>query len=254
MFPVQVQKLTKTQMRNLLKGKGARIKIGTASTLYLSEKQYKGFYKNSKLGKAYTLKLSQEQLAKQGSGLFGDVYNFVKRTPFLKEAANAAIRGGKKYAHKGIDYLSNRAHSKIEEFPTIGDGLKRGRIIKGKGILGDVISFINPTAGAVAKTIGLGMKKRTRRGKGFLGDVLKAGAKAVAQKGIEAGANYLSNKVEGMGMKRKRKATQAQLNALAIGRAIRDENRRKKGFTVSGSGRARKKYSGAALLPAGYSK
>ncbi len=34
---------------------------------------------------------------------------------------------------------------------------------KGKGILGDIVGFINPTAGAVAKAVGLGMKKKKEK-------------------------------------------------------------------------------------------
>ena len=79
--------------------------------------------------------------------------------------------------------------------------------ISGKGVVSDVLH----TAGNVSKSIGLGVarkhtpaaKKRTvKKGKGFLGElgnIAKTGALSIAQQGIDAGANYLNNKVNGMG-------------------------------------------------------
>jgi hypothetical protein len=114
--------------------------------------------------------------------------------------------------------------------------------ISGKGVVSDVLH----TAGNVSKSIGLGVarkhtpaaKKRTvKKGKGFLGDlgnIAKTGALSVAQQGIEAGANYLNNKVNGMG-------------AVAHRRIVGRRNTgKKKGHGGSGSG------IGAALYPAGY--
>lgn len=220
-YPVEIGKLSKVQKLNLLKGKNVRIKKGTSQTLHLTEEQIKKLERNHKLGKKYTVKLTQDQIAKTGSGILSDVYSFVKRTPALKGAVNAAIRGGKKYAHQGVNYLSGKVHRKIEDFPVIGDGLKLVRKPKtkryGKGIIGDIASFINPTAGVVAKTLGLGMKKRY--GKGFLTDIAKAGAKAIAKKGIEAGSNYLTGRIDGMGLIRN--ATPKQLEHLAKIRAIK---------------------------------
>lgn len=242
MVLVQIKKLSKVQKNNLLKGKGVRIKLGYDETIQLNNEQYKKFVRNSNNGKAYTLKLDAQQLAKRGAGLFGDIYGYIKRTPALREASNALIRGGKKYAHRGINYLSNKAHSKIEQIPTI----------QGEGILGDVIGFVNPTAGTIARTLGLGMKKR--RGAGIMdvaAQLAKNAVKGLAKKGVETGANYLTNKIEGMGMtKRKRKISEKQLANLAAGRAKRQMNimNNKK----IGSGRSRKKISGAALYPAGY--
>ena len=102
---------------------------------------------------------------------------------------------------------------------------------QGKGILGDIVGMIHPKAGEVAKAIGLGMRKK--QGKGFIENLAKQAAinlaktagKFAVDKGLELGGNYVKGKIEGMGMRKRRAATPAQLAALAKGRAIRDANR-----------------------------
>ena len=138
----------------------------------------------------------------------------------------------------------------------VGLGMKKKRC---SGILGDVVGMINPTAGILAKAVGLGMKKK--RGKGLMGDLAnsamfsagvhnklfapkkygngflenlakeaainlaKTAGKFAVDKSLELGGNFVKGKIEGLGMRRKRSATPAQLAALAKGRAIRDANR-----------------------------
>lgn len=216
-FETQIGKLSKYQLNNLLKGKNIRIKKGTAHTINLTETQLKKFHRNSRNGKALTIKLNQEQIAKQGSGILGDIVGFINPT------AGAVAK-------------------------VIGLGVKKN--YKGKGILGDIVGMINPTAGAVAKAVGLGMKKRKGKvlaskkiGNGFIENLAKEAAinlaksagKFAVDKSLELGGNYIKGKIEGLGMRKKRRATPAQLAALARGRAIRDANR-----------------SGGALMPAGY--
>lgn len=226
-FETQIGKLSKYQLNNLLKGKNIRIKKGTAHTINLTETQLKKFHRNSRNGKALTIKLNQEQIAKQGSGILGDIVGFINPT------AGAVAK-------------------------VIGLGMKKN--YKGKGILGDIVGMINPTAGAVAKAVGLGMKKR--KGKGLMGDLAnaamfsagvhnkvlapkklgngfienlakeaainlaKSAGKFAVDKSLELGGNYVKGKIEGLGMRKKRRATPAQLAALAKGRAIRDANRK----------------------------
>lgn len=206
-FETQIGKLSKVQLNKLLKGKNIRIKKGTAHTINLTEAQVKKFHKNSRQGKSFTVKLNQEQIAKQGSGILGDVVGLI---------------------HPAAGVLAK----------AVGLGMKKKR---GKGILGDIVGMINPTAGAVAKAVGLGMKRK--QGKGFIENLAKQAAinlaksagKFAVDKGLELGGNYVKGKIEGLGMRKKRKATPAQLAALAKGRAIRDANR-----------------YGGALMPAGY--
>lgn len=224
-YQIKITPLTKTQISNLGKGKGVRVRAGSFP-IQVDKKQYTRFHKNANAGKAFTLKLS----AKQGKGIFGDMLRFIKSKPLLKEAVNAGIRGSKKYAHKGIDFLSRKAHQKVDDFQTLGDGLRRPIKRRGRGLFGTVLSG----AAGLSKLIGGPGSGEASQVLGTIGDI----------------SNAL-----GFGMKPKkrvgpkRRATQAQLQALARGRAIRDANR----LAKKGSGRARKHYyRGSALLPAGY--
>lgn len=246
-YLVKISKLSKPQKRRLLKGDSVRVSLSNsqdADEVNLTTDQIKKLELNQKLGKKYTLKLTKEQISKVGSGFLSDAMGYIKRNPVIREAINAGIRGGKKYAHKGVDYLSSKAHKKIEDFQGFsGSGVKKsifapnskpvGRILSnqthyktpmhhtGEGLIGDLAGLLHPTAGLVAKSLGMGLaKKRTmKKGKGFLGDLAKSAVKSVAQKGIDAGASYLSNKVQGMGMKRK--VTPKQLEHLAKARAMK---------------------------------
>ena len=196
-FETQIGKLSKVQLNKLLKGKNVRIKKGTAHTVNLTEEQLKKFNRNCKLGKAFTVKLNQDQIAKQGAGILGDIAGFI---------------------HPVAGLVAK----------TVGLGMRKKQ---GKGILGDIVGMIHPKAGEVAKAIGLGMRKK--QGKGFIENLAKQAAinlaktagKFAVDKGLELGGNYVKGKIEGLGMRRKRSATPAQLAALAKGRAIRDANR-----------------------------
>ena len=203
-FETQIGKLSKVQLNKLLKGKNVRIKKGTAHTVNLTEAQLKKFNRNCKLGKAFTVKLNQDQIAKQGSGILGDIAGFI---------------------HPVAGLVAK----------TVGLGMRKKQ---GKGILGDIVGMIHPKAGEVAKTIGLGMRKRVhspkaKQGKGFIENLAKQAAinlaktagKFAVDKGLELGGNYVKGKIDGMGMRKRRAATPAQLAALAKGRAIRDANR-----------------------------
>ena len=202
-FETQIGKLSKVQLNNLLKGKNVRIKNGTSHVIYLTETQAKKFHSHVRQGKALTIKLNQEQIAKQGSGLLGDLIGLVHPTAGMVAK-------------------------------TVGLGMRKKQ---GKGILGDLIGMVHPTAGMVAKTVGLGMKKKGYDGKGFLGDLAKQAAiniaksagKFAVEKGTEIAkdkaSEFLINKIEGLGMRKRKAATPAQLAALAKGRAIRDANR-----------------------------
>ena len=197
-FETQIGKLSKVQLNKLLKGKNVRIKKGTSHTINLTEAQLQKFNRNCRLGKAFTVKLNQDQIAKQGSGILGDIAGFI---------------------HPVAGLVAK----------TVGLGMKKKK--QGKGILGDIVGMIHPKAGEVAKAIGLGMRKK--QGKGFIENLAKQAAinlaktagKFAVDKGLELGGNYVKGKIEGMGMRRKRSATPAQLAALAKGRAIRDANR-----------------------------
>ncbi len=74
--------------------------------------------------------------------------------------------------------------------------------VQGSGILADIAGFINPTAGMLAKVVGLGVKPRcvrgrceTKRGKGILGDLLSFGGKTLANFAIDKGVDYAKSKI-----------------------------------------------------------
>ena len=110
-----------------------------------------------------------------------------------------------------------------------------GAVLSGAAGLSELIggpgsreaSQVLGTIGGISNAVGLGMKKK--KGKGFLEDIAKEAAKTMAKAAgkfvIDKGADYAKSKIEGMGMRKKRRATPAQLEALAKGRAIRDANR-----------------------------
>jgi hypothetical protein len=244
MYEITVGHISSRQFNNLLKGKGVRVSPGNIHTFTVDKKLYNKFNRPSSRGKKITLKT--------GAGLLTDVYNYIKANPMLRRLANRAIYAGKKYAHRGTDYLASKVHSKIDEFPMFeGSGMKRGRglagmALSGGGELANLIggpgsseaSAVLKTLGGVANVFGFGMKPRRRVGKGFFGDMAKNIAKSAAQGLVDTAAGYAKDKISGMGMKRPRKrASAAQLAALAKGRAIRDANRG---------------YGGSGLRPAGY--
>ena len=81
--------------------------------------------------------------------------------------------------------------------------------------------------------------KTTRKGKGILTDLAKTAIKSVANKGIDMGANFLKDKVSGMGNKR-----------FADARRIRGRRPPPMKKTFGGTG-VDNVYQGTALFPAG---
>lgn len=192
LYQIGIQPLTKKQLTNLAKGKGVRVYQGNY-VVDVDKKQYNAYNKNSRLGKAFTFKLSRHQ----GSGFLQDAYNFVKSRPVLKRAVNYGLQTGKRYGHRGIDYLSGRAHQALERVPMIGDGMRPRRRVgrpRGNGLGGLVLEG---AAGLSNLIGGQGSKEAA--------DVLR-GAGGVA--------NFF-----GLGLKRK--ATPKQLASLQKARAMR---------------------------------
>lgn len=212
LYQIGIQPLTRKQILNLSKGKGVRVYAGNFM-VDVDKKQYTAFNRNSRQGKAFTFKLARHH----GSGFLQDAYNFIKSRPVLKHAVNYGIRTGKKFAHKGVDYLAGKAHSGIDRLPLVGDGMRRGRP-RGRGVGGLVL---NGAAG-LSNLIG-------GQGSSEAADVLR---------GVGGVANFL-----GLGLHYK--ATDKQRLALQKARAVRAQNLLKKS-------RGSKGKRGAALYPAGY--
>jgi hypothetical protein len=234
-----VGKLSETQKSKLRNGHPVRIKSGSGNNLHLTDPQIKKLQSAHKKGAAYTLTMHPEQAEKHGSGFFGDIAAkakaFARKHKDLINPIIGRVRAG---VHGGIDTLSNKAKSKLEELaskanakvdefiqPIEGEGVKRrrGRPKKGEGIIGDVLKGLISTTGlGVVKpkrlkkegkgvigdvlkgligSTGLGVvkPKRGRKGKGIMSSLLKAVAPAI----IDAAAGAVKGKVEGMGRKRK---------------------------------------------------
>ncbi len=62
-------KLSPIQIRKMKNGKPFRITAGHGTTIYLNDLQYKGFIRNSKTGKSYTIVFD----GVVGSGIIGDI-------------------------------------------------------------------------------------------------------------------------------------------------------------------------------------
>ena len=226
---VGIQKLSETQKSRLRNGHPVRIKKGSGNQLHLTNEQIKKLESAAKKGAAYTLTLHPEQEEKHGSGFFEDIASkakaFARKHKDLINPIIGRVRAG---AKSGIDKLASKANEKVDEYI---------KPIEGEGIIGDALK------GLISMT-GLGMKKkrgrpkkiltevvdnkvRVRKGKGILGNIIKAVAPAV----IDAAAGAVKGKVSGMGVAQKK-----------IGLGIKKVGKTRK------PGRPRK---GGALFPAG---
>lgn len=235
-YEVGIQKLSENQLSKLRNGHPVRVKLGNHHKICLSIQQLKKLNKASQKGSASTITFDPYQLEAHGSGILGDIGKkakaFIQKYK-LQDIVNPVINKVKKESHKGVSKLSNFAHSKISEIQPIEQG---------EGIIGDVLGVL----GNVAKTAGFGVarkhsapkkpKAKARKGKGILTDLAKTAVKSVANKGIEMGADYLKNKVSGMGNKRFANVRRV------VGRKAPSAKR-----SFGGSG-----MEGGSLYPAGY--
>ena len=173
---------------------------------------------------ASVVQLDPHQASQHGEGLMGDLKKFVVKQAHL---LNPVVRGAKTAAHSLVSKGSKYAHNKIDQFKEFEGGRVKPRIYKkkvakGKGVGADILKGL----ATGADILGFGVKprlykKRTTRGNGFLGNLAKQGLKAGANFALDKGADYLKDKIAGMGVKRR-------------------------------VGRPRKTHRGSSLLPAGY--
>ena len=274
---VGIHKLSENQLSKLRNGHPVRVKLGNHHKIHLSVQQLKKLHKASQKGSASTITFDPYQMEAHGSGIFGDIARKAKafvQKYHLQDVVNPVIHKAKRLGHHAVNQASHYAHSQLNRLQSIeGSGMKRGRR-SGKGLFGGILSGASGlsnliggpgsdeaskvlgTIGGIANTLGLGVvrkhhtphtrKRRTTKGKGFvedLGAIAKSAGKEMANKGIEFGADYLKNKVSGMGTKR------FAPNRRIVGR----KSAHKKSFGGSGCGGALYPsgvYEGAALYPA----
>jgi hypothetical protein len=194
-----VQKLSEGQKSRLRNGHPVRIKKGSGNKLHLTDAQIKKLESAAKKGASYTINFDVEQKTKHGSGLWGDIATKLKKIAVQnRDLINPIIGRARSYAKSGIKKLADKASAKVDELTPE---------IQGEGIVGDILKGIS----SVASMTGLGMKKRGRprkiltevvgkkvrakKGKGILGNIIKAAAPAI----IDAAAGAVKGKVEKMG-------------------------------------------------------
>ena len=279
---VGIHKLSENQLSKLRNGHPVRVKLGNHHKIHLSVQQLKKLHKASQKGSASTITFDPYQMEAHGSGIFGDIARKAKafvQKYHLQDVVNPVISKAKRLGHHSVNQASHYAHSQLNRLqPIEGSGMKRGRR-SGKGLFGGILSGASGlsnliggpgsdeaskvlgTIGGIANTLGLGVvrkhhtphtrKRRTTKGKGFvedLGSIAKKAGKEMANKGIEFGADYLKNKVSGMGTKR------FAPNRRIVGR----KSAHKKSFGGSGCGGYGKSgslypagaYEGTSLFPA----
>jgi hypothetical protein len=184
---VGIAKLSPTQIRKMKQGKPFRITAGTSTTIGLNDLQYKGFIKNAKNGKSYTIVFH----SKEGSGIVGDLAGL------LHPAAGVIAK-------------------------TLGLGMKK---TKGKGILGDLGKYALNFA--KDKAIETAIDYGSSKGKDFLKNTIGFGMlRNASPKQLEALARARAMRKPRIPKKPKkngpkRPATLKQLENLAKARAMR---------------------------------
>jgi hypothetical protein len=215
---VGIQRLSDNQLSKLRNGHSVRIKIGNVHKIALSVQQLKKLHKAHKKGAATTISFDPYQTEQHGAGILGDIAKKAKafiQKHKLQGVINPLINHARNIGHKGVSKLSNFAHSKVHELqPIDGGGPVSDVLGLASNISGQVGNAAND-ASKIANVLGFGAArkhnsapvkrraKRTTKGKGFLGDLAKAGVKEIAKQGIEFGTDYLKNKVDGMAVVRK---------------------------------------------------
>lgn len=244
---IGIDKLSENQLSRLRNGHSVRVKMGSHHKIHLSVPQLKKLHTAHKNGKASTITFDPYQIEAHGSGVFGDIARKAKafvQKYHLQDIVNPVIHKAKRVGHHAVNRASHYAHSQLNRLqPIEGNGLFGG-VLSGAAGLSNLIggpgsdeaSKVLGTIGGIANTLGLGVARKhhtgkrriTKKGRGILEDVKKIAknaGKEIAKKGIEVGANYLNNKVDGMGR-------------------VRPHLQRKKRTS---------KKSGGSLYPAGYS-
>jgi len=214
-FSYKVAELSPNQIRKLFKGEKVKLKKGNAHTLHLSESQIKKIETAHKKGMSSVVQLDPHQSSQHGSGVFGDIGKFFKSKAYH---INPLIKAGKTVAHSAVKSASRYAHNKI-------DDVKEYERPEGAGIASDVLSGL---AGLTSMLGGKVVKPRVlkqrvakkRAGKGFLGALAKAGAKALAPIVIDKGSELLKSKIAGAGVRKagRPKGTTKKAPAKRVGR------------------------------------
>ena len=243
---VGIQRLSDNQLSKLRNGHSVRIKLGNVHKIALSVQQLKKLHKAHKKGAATTISFDPYQTEQHGAGILGDIAKKAKafiQKHKLQSVINPLINHARNMGHKGVSKLSHFAHSKVHELQPIDGGGPVSDVLGLASNIGGPVGTAANVASKIANMFGFGAarkhnsatvkrraKRTTKKGKGIIGDFVKAGAKEIAKKGIEIGTDYLKNKVDGM--------------------AVVQKHRRIVGRKPVAS-RKKRTHSGGAMYPAG---
>jgi hypothetical protein len=160
---IGIKNLTSAQKRKLRANKQIRVYAGDGMTINLPDTQCKKCHRNFKKGNGYTV----------GSGVFEDITNFARNTPFVKTAINEGLKYGKNFAKEKLDEIPMfDGGNLINMRRPINFKTERGTL-EGTGIISDILGNINPTLGKISSSIGLGVKKKRKsKGDGLVGDLI----------------------------------------------------------------------------------
>jgi hypothetical protein len=238
--PVKVCALSSTQKSNLMKGKGIRMKSGTAHTIPMRPDQLKKMYKNHSKGMATTIALDPYAIQElHGSGFFDSIKSAFSHP--VTKAISKTLR----------PVATNMARSALSSFGPMGEAVGNALIdvadkeaeSRGYGIkkkVGRPRKYVHhdKRIGAFGNIIEPAMLKKTR-GKGMFGDIMKASSKALRP----VATNFLRSKLADRG---------GILGAVGnVGLDLANQFAESKGYGVK-KRRGRPPKKGGALIAAGY--
>jgi len=229
---VGIDKLSPSQIKNLIKGKAVRVKIGNSHYIHLSQEQLKKVNKAFLHGKAVQITFDPHQALQHGAGIFGDIANFVKKHS-LQKLVNPVIKGVKQASHSGVSRASNFLHSKIDKL----------KPIEGEGILSDILGAVS--TGSKLFGLGVARKKMEHKPKTVKPKVVKP--RAVKPRGVKRGKGFLTNLVKNIASSDTAKNIVKDVISKGVDAGV---NALTGGACCKKRGRPRK--CGGALMPAGY--
>lgn len=178
-YPTKVSELSENQMKNLLSGRGVRVKSGNSHILHLSEQQLKKLERASKKGKGLTINFDpfqamQHKQLKQGGALGKAFKNLGKATKqdFGKLSSSAKKELGKTFNKElGRDVVSGL---KVAGLHAIEQGIPAVASLSSMA-LGDPTGMSGAMLGNIASQYASDAYQKDVMGKGLFKTLHKAG-------------------------------------------------------------------------------
>ena len=267
-IPVEVAKLSDRQISRILNGHPVRVKHGGNHTLHLSSEQHKKLMRAHKKGSAITLVFDPFQMQEhdhiRGAG-------FGKLGKLVKSASNNLVKSAKnelkQHIPKAKELALKRATEAIEKFAEKTEDKLQGHGFKNlmKGASNHLVKHakrelkqhipkakelaLRHATQAIERYGGLAEDRLQGQGVGRFFKGVKKGFKKVGQ-ALKPVGRVLKPIAQEFGEQLLEHGKQALLTGAmgALGGMGVKHHKR-----VSGRGRPRKRKSGGALMPAGYS-